>query len=164
MATLNELVADGRLDRLDPGLPATELEIRCVYMSERLTKWIDEKLPKLRSIWDTSFSAEEQFAQLMEDFCGGTTLEFERGFHVLRPDRNGIWELKTPDVRLFGWFHHRDHFIGVLADDATRIKQYDLYNGYCGDVVRFRDGLDLDEPKYIKGSNPNDVVSNFSFP
>jgi hypothetical protein len=45
---------------------------------------------------------------------------------------------------------------------ATRIKKHDLYRGYANVTTRrFRDELDLDNPKYIPGDDPHAVVSNF---
>lgn len=72
-----------------------------------------------------------------------------------------MWELRTPDIRVFGWFPLLDHFIGVVANDATYIKKYRLYEGYIGEVVRYRDHLDLDNPKFIQSERPQDVVSNY---
>jgi hypothetical protein len=75
---------------------------------------------------------------------------------------DGIWELKTEDIRIFGFFHKKDCFIGVVADDATRIKTYDLYHGYANvNCRRFREAIDLDNPKCVLGDDPNAVVSNF---
>jgi hypothetical protein len=73
----------------------------------------------------------------------------------------GVWELKTADVRLFGWFHQFDCFVGVVIDLKYRVQEYKLYSGYMGEVIRFRDNLDLDEPKFIPGGEPVNVVSNF---
>ena len=72
-------------------------------------------------------------------------------------------ELRTPDLRIFGWFALKDHFVGVVANDATYVKEHDLYQGYIGEVVRFRDGLQLDDPKFIPGEEAKDVVSRYNF-
>jgi hypothetical protein len=82
----------------------------------------------------------------------------------LRPAGDGVWELKTADLRVFGWFHAKDCFLGHCADTAERVKEHRLYTGYVGEVVRFRDSLPLDEPKYIPGEDPDAVVSNSSYP
>lgn len=161
MATIYTLVAGGVLVRLDPGLPSNEQETRLIHMSLRLRDWMAEKLPVLVPRWVSELSPQEQLAAFIENFCRGTVLQYPRQFHSLFYIEDGIWELKTADVRVIGWFHAIDCFIGVVADDATRIKQIGLTHGYCGEVKRFRDQLDLDEPKYIKGSDPNDVVSNY---
>jgi hypothetical protein len=78
--------------------------------------------------------------------------------------QDGIWELKTADLRIFGWFNVLDHFVGAAADTTDRVKQHNLYYGYAGETARFRDGLDLDPPKFIPGADPNAVVSNYTYP
>ena len=47
--------------------------------------------------------------------------------------------------------------------DATFVKEHDLYHGLVGEVVRFRDAINLDEPEFVAGEHPNDVVSNWTF-
>ena len=77
---------------------------------------------------------------------------------------DGVWELKSADIRVFGWFYKRDVFIAAAADAAWKIKEYCLYAGYRDQTKRDRDALDLDPPKFIAGSDPNAVVSCFHYP
>ena len=59
-----------------------------------------------------------------------------------------------------GWFYIVDTFVAVCADTKQRLVDIPgLYGGYRDSVVRFRDGLPLDDPKFIPGSNPDDVIS-----
>ena len=151
---------DGPLFKVDV-LEQDQQEFRCLYLSDKLKNWVEKDLPSLKATWETEISCKEQVVELLELYCSGEPLNYEEQFHIVRPIREGVWELKTGDVRIFGWFHTKDHFIGVVADDAYRIKLHDLYFGYVGEVVRFRDALDLDEPKFIPGENPYAVLSNF---
>lgn len=161
MATLLSLSGnDGPLFKADV-LEQDQQEFRCLYLSDKLKNWIEKDLPSLKATWETEISCKEQVVELLELYCSGEPLNYEEQFHIVRPIREGVWELKTGDVRIFGWFHTKDHFIGVVADDAYRVKLHDLYVGYVGEVVRFRDALDLDEPKFIAGENPYAVLSNF---
>ena len=59
--------------------------------------------------------------------------------------------LKTPDVRLFGWFKERGVFIIANINSAAFIKEKQLYQGYWNDTRDRRKRLDLDEPKFIDG-------------
>ena len=162
MATLAELLADQKLFRLDPVLPAGEQEFRLIYTSDRLKTWLEQNLPSLASSWKIEESPAEQLDALIAIFAAGDQLTFEWQFKPITPIGDGVWELKTADVRVFGWFPLKDHFIGYVADTAERVKQYNLYYGYRGEVVRFRDQLPLDEPKFVPGDNPDDVVSNYT--
>lgn len=162
MATLSALQDGGVLHKLDPGLPADQQELRLIVATERCMKWIIDDLPDAQSDWEISLSPLEQLASMVEDFCGGKPLRVGPHFKVLHPNECGVWALKAPDIRIFGWFHSVDCFVAVVGDSASRIKKHHLYAGYIGEVVRFRDQLDLDEPKFLEGAEPNAVVSNCS--
>jgi hypothetical protein len=140
-------------------------EFRTIYASPQLRDWIDNVLPIMGSSWNIELSPLEQFVALAEIFCSGERLAYGSQFKPLTHIVDGIWELKTDDIRIFGWFGRKDCFIGVVADDATRIKTHNLYYGYANVTTkRFLDALDLDNPKYIPGDDPHAVVSNFDFP
>jgi hypothetical protein len=104
---------------------------------------MEDDLPRLAATWQTELTCQEQVVDLTEMFCAGDELDSTTQFHVLRPYEHGVWELKTGDVRIFGWFPKKDHFIGVVAHDAYFVKRHDLYHGLIGEVVRFRDALIL---------------------
>jgi hypothetical protein len=67
-------------------------------------------------------------------------------------------------LRIFGWFHAKDCFIGYRAEHADFVKKHNLYYGLASEAARFRDQLDLDEPKFIPGDDPNVILSNYNFP
>ncbi len=106
----------------------------------------------------------EQFDDLSYAFVSGEPLLCLAQFKPLRHVAGGIWELKTPDLRVFGWFNAKDSFIGVVANQTDAIKKHRLYHGHAGEVAAFRDRLNLDEPKFISGEDPYAVVSDFNYP
>lgn len=64
----------------------------------------------------------------------------------------GVWELKTTDVRLFGWFHVPKCFIiGNVDTKARYLEMPGLSGGYRDNSAFRRDKLDLDKPKFILG-------------
>jgi hypothetical protein len=164
MATLSELELRGDIWKMDPALPPREQEERAIFASPALLAWIANVLPGLGSTWNIEMSPIEQLDVLVGDFCAGHELTYKHHFKPLLHKLDGIWELKTADLRVFGWFPVKDHFLAVKADLADRVKISGLYNGYCGEVDRFRTALELDDPKHIQGIDPNGVVSNYSYP
>jgi hypothetical protein len=164
MATLATLQQQGKLIRIDPGLDPCVQEERMILAAPQLIEWLKSKLAALGSTWELDRTPQEQLAVLFEVFAAGEPLTFDHTFKKLHPRGEGVWELKTADVRVFGWFPKKDIFIAVVADTAERIKQHQLYPGYIGTVARFRAHLDLDEPKFLTGDDPHDVVSNYDFP
>lgn len=158
----------GELHKYDPDLPPNELEERTFLAFERPARWIVETLPTLAPDLDRELTPEQEFDALMANFCSGAELEIPRDFHPMRPvggsgNEQGVWELRTIDLRFFGWFPTKDVFVAVSAHPAKFIKDARIYPGLVLEVVGFRERLNLDEPKFIKGEDPNAVVSNYAY-
>lgn len=168
MATISELTEDDRpepkLWKLDTGLADDEQEYRRIFASTRLHDWFRDELPKLQSNWNVEQSPCEQLDDLLWTYGSGEPLTYGWKFNPITPIGDGVWELKTADLRVFGWFAQKDCFVGWRAEHADHIKKYNLYNGFRGETVRFRNSLPLDEPKFVAGDDPNAVISNFNYP
>jgi len=164
MATLLDLGTQGVVVPFAPTLAPGRMPMRLLYLFPRAVTWMDTVLPDLTSRFGSEIVPIEQLDDFLGVYCSGDVLMYERQFKPLQHIDKGIWELKTVDLRLFGWFHKRDCFICSAADDATRVKGIPLYSGYRDQAVHDRDMLDLDEPKFILGDDPNDVVSAFCYP
>lgn len=164
MATLLELVGRGELLKLDPQLEPNEQEWRSIYVLPDAGRRIRTDILTWTSQWEITVSPVQQLDSLAEIFCAGETLTFERIFKPLVHLGDGVWELKTPDLRLFGWFPAKDCFVGAFLDNAFNVKTYNLYRGYVEETVRLRNQLDLNEPKFVPGSDPDAVVTNYDFP
>lgn len=160
MPTILDLVVSGDLIKVDPDLDEDELELRALYLVRGGDVQCDALLAGMVSQWDIETSPSEQFDELIYHFATGGALECPRQFHVLGHRRDGVWELKTADLRLFGFFPAKDVFICTDVADANRVKAAGQYSSYCEQSWFKRDRLDLDEPKFISGTDPRDVVSN----
>lgn len=101
---------------------------------------------------DSELRPTEQVYVLFYDFVSGNDFAYYARSHRMNPIEQGIWELKTEDVRIFGWFHVRCAFVMANIDSMERVKRHGLYAGYHGDCIRRRDALDLDSPKFVRGS------------
>lgn len=169
MSTLIELDAAGALVRLDPDLDADQLEQRCIYVLPHVIRQIERLMDKAspRGLAETPV---EQLNDLVAHFAMGGELDMPRHFHIMRPRGDSVWELKTADVRLMGWFAAKDVFICTSVLDAqlvkgtedSRVASGNLYSGLCAEAVRYRNELDLDPPKFVPGEHPEDVVSNYT--
>ena len=164
MSTILESAELGALVRLDPALEPNELEWRIVYVLPHMLPQLQNDLPAYVSQWRVESSPLQQFDAMLEVFCSGETLTFDRMFKPLTHIQDGIWELKTPDLRLFGWFPIKDCFVMGAMDTAFKVKTHNLYVGYANVVAYRRNQLSLDAPKFIPGTDPNDVGSNYDFP
>lgn len=159
------MVHAGRLLKLDPELPPRQQEERLVYLFPRVAERLEKVLPSLESDFESEIRPQEQLDAFLANFCAGEALEFQRQFHVLRHVDQGIWELKTRDLRLVGWFYRQDCFVWTSFDLKGHLKTTrGLLEAYRDEAVRDREALPLNEPKFVSGDRPDDVVSNFRFP
>lgn len=164
MSTIVELAAAGSIVKLDPCLDADQQEERCIYLLPHVTKHLDQ-LDGKASPLELEVTPLEQLVDLAARFASGEELDYPRQFHIMLPHDDGVWELKTPDLRLFGWFAQKDVFVCTGILDAARVKGTDrpssgsLYGPLRDAVIRYREQLNLDPPKFVPGKNPSDVVS-----
>ena len=86
--------------------------------------------------------------------------QYDRMFKDLIPDKDEVWEMKTVDLRIFGWIYRPRIFIAVFGDYADLYKGRNSTKSYADalrKVKNARDGLDLDEPKF-RGGKFDDLV------
>jgi hypothetical protein len=164
MATLLDLVRARELSKLLPGLEPDEQEFRMLYAAPRFEKWVVETLPTLNSQHNLDVTPQQQLEDFFINYALDRPLTYRWQFRPIKHHGDAVWELKTADVRVFGWFYRKDQFIALIGDEKWRVKEYALIPGYANEVVQFRDNLDLEIPKFVLGKDPNDVISNFVAP
>jgi hypothetical protein len=159
MSTIRELVDSGAISRIDVEMGRREQPMRLLYGTPGFIAWLKEILngavPKNR-LGDTT--PAEQIDELFHAFLSGMPLVYTRQFRIIRAEKNAVWELKTPDTRIFGWFMRRDCFVGVFGNWADEVKDHDLYRGYRIAIRRLRRELGVDDTLCVQGVNPDDVL------
>jgi hypothetical protein len=152
MATLAILIGCGDLIALGGGLNDDEQPERLIYAFPHVVNWLDEVLPALKSFYsETDLTPIEQMDILLHDFVSGADFSYYERSHSMTPLDRGVWELKTTDLRIFGWFIKRGVFVAANIDAMDRIKSLGLYTGYRDNTVYRRNHLNLDEPKFLIG-------------
>src|SRR5579872_4101470 len=101
MATVLDLESKGDLSKLDPQLDHPKQELRMIHAGPKLRHWIENDLPGLESTWKIEQSPIDQLDDLTEVFCSGDPLTYDWQFKSLTHVADGVWELKTPDLRIF---------------------------------------------------------------
>jgi hypothetical protein len=160
MPTIPDLVATGAIVKIEIELAPHEQPLRLLYGTPEFVDW-------LKGVADGAcppcplghLSAAEQIDDLFYSFLSGAPLVFNRQFRAVRVEDNAVWELKTPDVRIFGWFMAKDCFLAVFGNWTDIIKDHDLYRGYRIAIRRLRRELGIDASLCVKGSAPDDVLS-----
>lgn len=152
MPTPQTLVQQGRLEAIEVELDPDELPERLIYAHPRVVRWLEEVLPTLQSdnYVPGALRPEEQTDVLLYQLISGQG-QVALPPKCLRPQEDGVWELRTHDLRFFGWFWRPKIFIMTSIEVASRCKELNLYGGHRDQAKHFRDGLDLEPPKFVSG-------------
>jgi len=160
MPTIADLVDSGAIVKIDVDLAPRDQPLRLLYGTPQFIAWLRDVLDGAqpsRQLGHTSIA--EQIDDLFYSFLSGEQLIFTKQFRVVRAEENAVWELKTPDIRIFGWFMAKDCFVAVFGNWADTIKDHDLYRGYRIAIRRLRRELGIDATLCVKGVAPDDVLS-----
>lgn len=158
--TLTHFVEKGLIVRIDVPLAAREQPARLLYGTPDFVRWLDERIRLNEAsplLADTT--PAEQLDTLFYIFVSGQRLVYSRQFRYIKAEKHAVWELKTPDFRIFGWFSAKDCFICTFGDWADKIKDHDLYRGYRLETRRIRREMGVDESFCVQSLDPNDVMS-----
>lgn len=161
MPTPGDAVAEGLLHKVDGGLDAAEQEQRLPYAMPRAVRWMNDKLEGLDAdgFFENAPSPMEQAEELFYSFISGEDLESgDLPPHVMMPSKEGVWELRTFDLRFFGWFWRKGIFIISSVDQALNCKKTGLYAVYRNQCVKDRQAFGFDEPSFVEGESINEVI------
>jgi hypothetical protein len=126
-----------------------------IYGLPEFVKWLDEELPKLvPGRLRATETPQEQLDNLFYRWVSGKRIIYDRMFKDLMPMSDEVWEMKTVDLRIFGWLYKPCVFVAVFGDYADLYKPPNVkasYEAARRRVMQVRDNLDLDEPKFATG-------------
>ncbi|MDF1599686.1 hypothetical protein PZ895_07840 [Mesorhizobium sp. YIM 152430] len=160
MATLDELAATGVLVRVRVRLKRTEFEDRRFYADPGFLGWLNTDVKAARSFYRDHIAPAQQALAILQSYNAGHAFIGSRMFQRMSPSSDDIWEMRTPDLRFFGWVPTRDCFIAVKGDLFENLKNdKSLYERHRIDAKLHRADTDLDEPKYQAGAKEADIVS-----
>lgn len=158
MSTLDQLVQLGKLLKLEPEMERNEFPERHVYTSPEANAWMETTLAAARRDRGRDLWPLEQVEQLFYDFVIGRPLVYDQQRKKLDPIGQHVWELKTEDVRLIGWFPKKKNFVVVCGQMKRDLRNRKLYTPCILHTVWFRQNLDIDEPKSITGVHHDDIL------
>ena len=158
MATLDNLTGSEPpiLHGIEVPLERGRQSERLIYGFPELIEWMASKLPHLEAgrlkAADTPL---EQLDYALYRWISGEPVAYGRMFKDLMPIRDEVWELKTADLRIFGWMYRPRIFIGVFGDYADLYKGRKISASYATAISRVKDArnkLDIDPPKIASGN------------
>lgn len=157
MATLAILERQGVLHRYETDLERDEQPERLLYCTQGFLGWFEDVLPSLVKDRGT-LKPYEQVDRALREFVTGRPLAYDQGLKVLNPVTHGVWELKTIDVRIFGWFAARNTFVAVNGAMRSTLVPASRYTPFIDEARHVRDSLDLDELKFLSGGALRNVL------
>ena len=145
----------------DPELRGTAPLWRALFTTRAFGEWVGRGLRAVQASSDSSPLPRAQLEAELEGFVTGKSLSVDRDFHCLEDKGHCVWQLKTPDLRLFGWFVDLNVMILHAGADANVLhaKGWVAYKPYVDEIVAFRSTLGPDLPGPLTGERASDVVS-----
>jgi hypothetical protein len=164
MSTISNLLGSGTLKPVSLGLLDDELADRGLFGTSRLFGFLETNLPSIESR-DVALSAEEQVANLLGRYLTNRPLILKSPISPLRHLDRAVWELKTLDVRIFGWFVSKDVMVIDAGCDVKLLKSEKLnYSGFIAQTEYVRRSLGFKVTEYIQGDQAHDILTSFVIP
>jgi hypothetical protein len=157
MATIAELESDGKLLAYEPDFEANEFPTRWIHIAPTFPTWLEKTLRSEVADDGRNISPYEQVEQVFYEYALGRPMVYGRDRRKLDPLTQHVWEVKTPDVRVFGWLPQKRHLIVVCGTMKRDLKPSKKYDPHIQNVITFRNGLDLSVPKFLTGLTPNEI-------
>ncbi len=158
---LHNLCVRAGLERYGSKRQIEGVSCRRIYASLNFIEWTKVGVGSVVVSNETHPSAKAQLKAELDGFCRGDWLVLGSDFHRLEPIENFVWQLKTSDLRLFGWFVRKDWLILHTGADANILhKKYSKFAPYVTDTVSFRESLGEMFSKPITSGKASDVISN----
>jgi hypothetical protein len=134
---------------------------RYVYASDDFLGWMANGLPLIHASDETQASPKAQLDTALTRFCDGVVLAYGRDVRTLEPYTKHVWELKSPDLRLFGWFPAKNYLVVHRGGDANHLHgDRERYTPLIDSTAQFRDSLVPPLPGPVRGVRLENVVSN----
>jgi hypothetical protein len=156
MATFDSLLQGKKLIPVILRLPRGQFHERKIYAYPDCVRWMRDEVPKMTTgRLQSDFTPHQQMVERLRQWMSGQPMEYGPMFHDMDPLEDNVWEMKTADLRFFGWMYQRRKFIAVqggYADDYKEPTKTKNYADERRDVVKARDALPLDGPKFVEGN------------
>jgi len=155
MATLSTLVQESRLFRVTIKLKPGQFDDRLLYAFPECLEWMRTEVPKMKTgVIKSDFTPRDQLGVRLTEWITGKQMVETRMFRHMKPLTDDVIELKTDDLRIFGWLYQAGKFIAVrggYTDDYKGQNKKKNYEDEVKAVVEARDALPLDGEKIWRG-------------
>lgn len=152
MSTIEDCKKHGLIQSIGGNLRRHQQATRLLFAVPRAIDWMRTVLPTLQTdgYFDGAVTPKEQAGVLFNRFVAGDDLDPPLP-HEMNPKGHGIWEVRTHDLRLFGWFPARAMFVISDIDTKENCVNHGLYPGYFQQAMNERAQINLLNGAYIDG-------------
>lgn len=155
MATFSSLLDQKRIIRLTVALKRGQFHDRKFYAFPECLEWMRKEVPKMvTGRIQSPLNPAEQLTERLRQWIAGEPMREGPWFHDMTPKEQGVWEMKTDDLRIFGWMYRRCEFVAVhggYTDDYKEPTKTKDYAAERRNVENERDNLPLDGDKFVLG-------------
>jgi hypothetical protein len=148
MTTFDKILDEKKLIRVKLPLPRRQFHERRLYAFPACLEWMRIQVPKMVTGRIASpFTPREQLIERLRQWMAGDPMDYGRMFHDMDPRSDEVWEMKTHDLRIFGWIYQPREFIAVCGGYADDFKEPTKIKNYADErreVVKARDALPLE--------------------
>lgn len=159
MPTPAQLSREGQLKVWPHKLALGKPVVRNIYICRRAEDWILENLKNLKpdGFFDGVENPREQLADVFRRVMTGENVNaFPPKTLWKQPE--WLHELRTADLRIFGWFwRSTDLIVSTILPKSEFSARRVTYAGCLETCRADRDALDLTPPKFIEGEI-NDIL------
>jgi hypothetical protein len=153
MATPDKIAT---LTRIQVPLRRHEFDERWFYAMPSLVRFLEEILPSAQTgVLGATESPAAQMDTLLRKWNAGRPMAYGRAFSNLKPTGRAVWEMKTADLRIFGWVYRPKVFIAAFAGLADDYKPQngnppkESYDDARERVIWIREKLELTPPAFM---------------
>jgi hypothetical protein len=146
------------LIRITVPLRRREFEERKFYAMPSMAQFLRDILPGAKTgVAGATETPAAQMDTLLRKWNAGRPMQYGRAFSNLRPTARGVWEMKTADLRVFGWLYRPKVFIATFAGFADDYKSQngnppkESYDDARNRVVWIRNRINVDPPLFTTG-------------
>lgn len=159
MSTIEECHAAKLLVIIGGNLRRTQLAQRMLLAGPEVVEKMKSELPGMMTdeFFPGSVRPVQQAAILFRHFVAGD--DFQPPLpHEMRPHGQGVWRLKTPDLRFDGWFPVRNVFVIGAFDSKAQAKMPGRNDEMVAEVVALRNRTQLNGGKYLESEDYRDLI------
>lgn len=160
MSTLDECRAQGLLFSIGGNLRRRQQALRLLMACSGAMGVLRRDLAGMTSddFFPGSNTPLMQAADIFNRFVAGEGLDHPLPPHEMSPLGEGVWRIRTPDLRFDGWFPERNFFVIAAVNTKNQCKLAGFNDAICQHVIIERQTVNLNNGTYVTSEDYRDLI------